>query len=87
MTTIVQEGIEPMLIGTNLLQRIQYKPSMTTVFPAIRPLCADEAGNGFVCRSSTPTLLAYRASVQPGRIPGCDRRSTSASWMSRAIRG
>jgi hypothetical protein len=28
MTTIVQEGIEPMLIGTHLLQRIQYKSGM-----------------------------------------------------------
>jgi hypothetical protein len=28
MTTIVQEGIEPMLIGTHLLQRIQYKAGM-----------------------------------------------------------
>jgi hypothetical protein len=46
MTTIVQEGIEPMLIGTYLLQRIQYKSGMTTVFPAIEPLRADEAGDG-----------------------------------------
>jgi hypothetical protein len=46
MTTIVQEGIEPMLIGTHLLQRIQYKSGMTTVFPAIEPLRTDEAGDG-----------------------------------------
>jgi hypothetical protein len=46
MTTIVQEGIEPMLIGTSLLQKIQYKAGMTTVFPAIEPLRADEAGDG-----------------------------------------
>jgi hypothetical protein len=46
MTTIVQEGIEPMLIGTHLLQKIQYKTGMTTVFPAIEPLKAEEAGDG-----------------------------------------
>jgi hypothetical protein len=46
MTTIVQEGIEPLLIGEKLLQKIQYKPGMTTVFPAIEPLRADEAGDG-----------------------------------------
>jgi hypothetical protein len=46
LTTIVQEGIEPMLIGTSLLQKVQYKPGMTTVFPAIEPLRADEAGDG-----------------------------------------
>ena len=46
MTTIVQEGIEPMLIGSSLLQKVGYKPGMTTVFPAIEPLRADEAGDG-----------------------------------------
>ena len=45
MTTIVQEGIEPLLIGEKLLQKIQYKPGMTTVFPAIEPLRAEEAGD------------------------------------------
>ena len=46
MTTIVQEGIEPMLIGTHLLQKIQYKPGMMTVFPAVEPLRAEETGDG-----------------------------------------
>jgi len=46
MTQIVQEGIEPLLIGEKLLQKIQYKPGMTTVFPAIEPLRADMAGDG-----------------------------------------
>jgi|GEM_PF-3524604 len=46
MTTIVQEGIEPMLIASSLLQKVAYKPGMTTVFPAIEPLRADEAGDG-----------------------------------------
>ena len=46
MTQIVQEGIEPLLIGEKLLQKIQYKPSMTTVFPAVEPLRADLAGDG-----------------------------------------
>ena len=46
MTTIVQEGIEPLLIGEKLMQKVQYKPGMTTIFPAIEPLRADEAGDG-----------------------------------------
>ncbi len=46
MTQIVQEGIEPLLVGEKLLQKIQYKPGMTTVFPAIEPLRADMAGDG-----------------------------------------
>jgi hypothetical protein len=65
MTTIVQEGIEPMLIGTHLLQRIQYKSGMT---------CRG-GRNGLLCRSSTATLTTHRASVQPGHVPGCIRRS------------
>ena len=40
------EGIEPLLIGEKLLQKIQYKPGMTTVFPAVEPLRADLAGDG-----------------------------------------
>jgi len=46
LTTFVQEGIEPMLIGTNLLQRVDYVPGMQTVFPAIDVLTAREVGDG-----------------------------------------
>jgi hypothetical protein len=46
MTQIVQEGIEPLLIGTSLLQRIEFQSGMQTVFPAIEPLRAEEAGDG-----------------------------------------
>src|SRR5665213_295634 len=46
LTTFVQEGIEPMLIGTSLLQRIDYVPGMQTVFPAIDVLTAREVGDG-----------------------------------------
>jgi hypothetical protein len=45
LTQIVQEGIEPMLIGTSLLQHIDYVPGMQTVFPAIPPLHAEEVGD------------------------------------------
>jgi hypothetical protein len=46
LTTFVQEGIEPMLIGTSLLQRVDYVPGMQTVFPAIDVLTAREVGDG-----------------------------------------
>jgi hypothetical protein len=46
LTQMVQEGIEPLLIGTSLLQRIDYVAGMQTVFPAIEPLRADEAADG-----------------------------------------
>ena len=46
LTQIVQEGIEPYLIGKNLLQRVPFKQGMMTVFPAIEPLRAEKAGDG-----------------------------------------
>jgi hypothetical protein len=46
MTQIIQEGIEPLLIGTSLLTRIDFVPGMQTVFPAIPPLRAEESGDG-----------------------------------------
>ena len=46
LTTFMQEGIEPMLIGTSLLQRVQYVPGMQTIFPAIDVLTAREVGDG-----------------------------------------
>jgi hypothetical protein len=46
MTQMVQEGIEPLLIGTSLLQRIDYVPGMQTVFPAVDVLQAQEVGDG-----------------------------------------
>jgi len=46
LTTFLQEGIEPMLIGTSLLPKIQYVPGMQTVFPALDVLTAREAADG-----------------------------------------
>lgn len=46
MTQMVQEGIEPLLIGTALLQRIEYEQGMMTVFPAIEPLRAEQVADG-----------------------------------------
>lgn len=46
LTQFVQEGVEPMLIGSRLLQRIEYTPGMTTVFPALDTLSAREVGDG-----------------------------------------
>ena len=46
LTQFVQEGVEPLLIGRNLLQRIEYVPGMQTVFPAIDQLQAREVGDG-----------------------------------------
>lgn len=45
LTTFVQEGVEPMLIGTSLLQRVDYVPGMQTVFPAIDVLQAREVAD------------------------------------------
>jgi hypothetical protein len=46
LTQFVQEGVEPLLIGSNLLQRIEYTPGLQTIFPAIDILEAAEVGDG-----------------------------------------
>lgn len=45
LTQFVQEGIEPMLVGTSLLPRIDYVPGMQTVFPAIDNLIARDVAD------------------------------------------
>jgi hypothetical protein len=81
MTTIVQEGIEPLLIGEKLLQKIQYKPGMTTVFPAIEPLRADEAGDGMDLPQYNINIGGAQSFGAPGRGAACAWRSPSDSWM------
>ena len=46
LTQFVQEGVEPLLIGTSLLQRVEYQPGIQTVYPAIDVLQAREVGDG-----------------------------------------
>ena len=46
MTQFVKEGVEPMIIGTQLLQRIQYQPGLQIQFPAIGTLYAEDAAPG-----------------------------------------
>ena len=40
--TMVREAIEPLLIGSTLLQRINYKPGMQISFPSIGAMVADD---------------------------------------------
>ena len=46
LTSFVQEGVEPLLIGSSLLQRIEYTPGLQTIMPAIDILEAEEVGDG-----------------------------------------
>jgi hypothetical protein len=89
----VQESIEPMLIGTHLLQRIQYKPGMTTVFPAIEPLRADEAGDGMdlpIYNINIGGAQSFGAAVQRnGLRPKIAKRfvdESSYPWITRSRR-
>jgi hypothetical protein len=52
LTNFVQMGVEPLLIGTNLLQRIEYTPGMVTVVPAFDVLQAQEVAEN----SSLPII-------------------------------
>ena len=78
LTQIVQEGIEPYLIGKNLLQRVPYKQGMMTVFPAIEPLRAEGAATVWICRSGTLTSPAGRAS--PATRPVTGRTRSLRPW-------
>lgn len=46
MTQFVKEGIEPMLIGTRLLTRVQFQPGLQIQFPAIGSLYAEDVAPG-----------------------------------------
>jgi hypothetical protein len=46
MTQFVKEGIEPMIIGSRLLTRVQYQPGLQIQFPAIGSLYAEDVAPG-----------------------------------------
>ena len=56
MSQFVKEGVEPMLIGTSLLQRIQYEPGLQIQFPAIGALYAEDVAPGQSLPEITPDL-------------------------------
>lgn len=45
LTSVVQMGVEPLLIGSNLLHRLEYTPGMMSVFPAFDTLTAREVAD------------------------------------------
>ena len=46
VSNIVKEAIEPLLVGTSLLQRIQHSYGQTITFPAVGALVAADIGEG-----------------------------------------
>lgn len=46
LTQFVKEGVEPMLVGTRLLTRIQYQPGLQIQFPALGALYAEDVAPG-----------------------------------------
>ena len=46
ISNIVKEAVEPLLIGTSLLQRINYSAGQTITFPAVGALTADDIAEG-----------------------------------------
>ena len=87
MTTIVQEGIEPMLIGTHLLQRIQYKPGMTTVFPAIEPCRQRKPGTAFSADLQQQHWRYTELRCSRDSVSDYDRREPCDLWMRSRIPG
>jgi hypothetical protein len=56
LTQFVKEGVEPMLVGTRLLTRIQYQPGLQIQFPAIGALYAEDAAPGQSLPEFAPDL-------------------------------
>ena len=56
MSQFVKEGTEPMLVGTRLLQRIQYTPGLQIQFPAMGALYAEDVAPGQSLPEITPDL-------------------------------
>ena len=56
LTQFVQEGVEPMLIGTRLLTRIQYQPGLSIQFPALGSLYAEDVAPGQSLPEFAPDL-------------------------------
>jgi len=56
LTQFVKEGVEPMLIGTRLLTRIQYQPGLSIQFPALGSLYAEDVAPGQSLPEFAPDL-------------------------------
>ena len=56
LTQFVQQGIEPMLVGTRLLTRIQYQPGLQIQFPALGALTAEDVAPGQSLPEFAPDL-------------------------------
>lgn len=56
LSQFVKEGIEPMLIGTRLLTRIQYQPGLQIQFPALGALYAEDVAPGQSLPEFAPDL-------------------------------
>src|ERR1039457_268329 len=74
LTQIVQEGVEPMLIGTSLLTEIEYTPGMHTVFPAFDILTAREVGEGM-------SLPIFNINIGGGQTYGVQRSEEHTSEL------
>ena len=56
LTQFVKEGVEPMLVGTKLLTRIQYQPGLSIQFPALGALYAEDVAPGQSLPEFAPDL-------------------------------
>jgi len=63
LTQFVQEGVEPLLVGTSLLQRVEYQPGIQTVYPAIDVLQAREVGDGMAVEPNHVYVIPPNANL------------------------
>ena len=67
MENIVKEAIEPMLVGSSLLQRIEYHYGQTITFPAVGALDAADIGEGMAYPERQLSMGGATVTAQIGK--------------------
>lgn len=67
MVSIVKEAQEPLLIGTSLLDRLEYQYGQTIVFPAVGAMVADDIAEGQEYPEVQPNLGGATVTANVGK--------------------
>jgi hypothetical protein len=68
IVSIVKEAQEPLLIGTSLLDRLQYEYGQTVVFPAMGAMTADDIPEGGEYPEHQPQLGGATVTANVGKV-------------------
>ena len=68
VVSIIKEASEPLMIGTSLLDRVQYKPYTTFVMPALGSMNADDIPEGGPYPEHQPNLGGATVTANVGKV-------------------